>query len=75
MKYRIVQRKNRCNSKVTFAVERLIDFTLDTWVLDRYYDERNEPKMAVFDTVHDAETFIDSQGNPIIQTTVKEIEL
>ena len=75
MKYRIVERVNRCNGKCRFAVEQLINLSLNDWALCRYYDENYEPRYAIFDTVHDAETFIEHECKPIIQTIVKEIEL
>lgn len=75
MKFRIVKQENRINGNIVYAVEQKIAETLDNnWMLFPYYNEKNEHKWAIFDTVEEAETFIEHEGKPIVQTTVKEIE-
>ena len=78
MRYRIVERKNKCNNSIVFAVEQNIALSLgdkNNWSVCKYYDELDEPKYAFFDTVTEAEIFIKSEAMPIVQKVIKEIEL
>ena len=75
MKFRIVKQENCINGNTTYAVEQQIAKSLgdDGWALSIYYNEKNEQKWAIFDTVKEAETFIEYDGKPLVLTTVKEI--
>jgi hypothetical protein len=60
MKYRIKKRTNIITGKVAYAVEQQICVSTDDWMQSAYYDERNERKQAIFDSVDDARLFIKS---------------
>ena len=60
MKYRIKKRTNIITGKVAYAVEQQICVSTDDWMQSAYYDERNERKQAIFDSVDGARLFIKS---------------
>lgn len=75
MKFRIVKQENSITGNITYAVEQQIGESLGDrdWVLFPYYNEKNEHKWAIFDTIKEAETFIECDGKPLVLTTIKEI--